>query len=201
MEAIAPNLLFAAPPNAPRPDAYSDLGTQDFLKLLITQLTNQDPLEPTGNQELMQQISSIRNIELSTTLTDSLRTLTGHQQFGSAASLIGQYVVGMPEANGSVAEGLVTGIRFEDGGRPVLQLSNGGAVSMDKVAEIRPPQGAVERLKGKQVAGVDRRQAVASPVEGIVSGATTDANGEWVLELDGGQTIRLRDVVSVAEAD
>lgn len=40
-----------------------ELTSQDFLKLLVTQLTYQDPLDPMGNEELLRQISSIREIE------------------------------------------------------------------------------------------------------------------------------------------
>ena len=47
-----------------RVESLPGLGSQDFLKLLVAQLTNQDPLDPTSNQELFQQIASIREIEL-----------------------------------------------------------------------------------------------------------------------------------------
>lgn len=102
------------PPLPVRDNAATAMDSQDFFKLLITQLTNQDPFEPTGNDELLRQISSIRDIELSTTLTDSLRSLTGQQRFTSASTLIGQFVTGVPGPDGVVDSGLVIGIRFGD---------------------------------------------------------------------------------------
>ena len=89
------------------------LGADDFLKLLITQLSNQNPLEPTSSEELLQQIASIRDIELSTTLTESLKSLTEQQRYGSAAGLIGNYVVGRADSTNptaAVPEGVVVGV-------------------------------------------------------------------------------------------
>lgn len=197
MDAVSPTLLTTAPGSTARTDSFSTLGSQDFLKLLITQLTTQDPLEPTGNQELLQQIASIRDIELSTTLTDSLRALTGDQRFGSAAGLIGQYVIGAPANDGTIIEGVVSSVRFEADGRPVLQLSNGSAVALEQIAEIHPASAAAQRLLGQRVVGVDRRQASMPVVEGVVTGGSVDETGAVVLELDSGNSVRLSDVVSV----
>jgi flagellar basal-body rod modification protein FlgD len=177
------------------------MGTQDFLNLLVTQLTHQDPLEPTGNEELMRQISSIREIELSTTLTDSLRTLTGQQNFGSASSLIGQYVTGLPGQDGSAPRGMVVGVRFDEGQRIMLLLADGTELPMDQVSAIESPQRAAESLVGLKVAGVDRRDAGNDgPVEGVVTEARVDDAGNVLLELDSGHDLRLADVTTVTDA-
>ncbi len=198
MEPVNTSLLSPAATNAPRPNAFADLKSEDFLKLLITQLTSQDPLEPTGNAELLDQLSSIRNIELSTTLTDSLRLLTGQQRFASASSLIGQYVTGIPDESGAAVSGIVVGIQFEADGQPVLQLSGGGVMSLAQVSMIEPPLRAAERLVGQTVIGVDRRRAGESEVvEGLVTAVLIDDQGEVVLELDTGGDLRFRDVVSL----
>ncbi|OGL44411.1 MAG: hypothetical protein A2161_04370 [Candidatus Schekmanbacteria bacterium RBG_13_48_7] len=41
----------------------SELGEEDFLNLLVTQLTHQDPLEPLGNTEFIAQLSQFSSIE------------------------------------------------------------------------------------------------------------------------------------------
>lgn len=179
----------------------SNLTTDDFFKLLITQISNQDPFEPTSNEELLQQISSIRNIELSTTLTESLRSLTDQQQFGTASSLIGQYVTGPAGDNGTNMQGVVVAVRFDAGGQPVLQLSTGAEVPIDQVSLVEAPLRAAERLIGQHVAGVDQRDPGSPQVlEGLVSAARVDESGEVVLELDSGQELRLRDFVAVTQA-
>ncbi len=182
--------------------SFADLGSADFLKLLIMQLRNQDPLEPMGNAELLEQISSLREIELSTTLTDALRVLTGQQRFGSASSLIGQFVTGVSSENGDAQSGIVVGVRFEEGGSPVLQLANGSEMPLEQVNTIEPPLRAAEALVGQAIVGFDRRDA-ANPeiVQGVVTGARTEGQGEVMLELDTGQALRFRDMVSVTTVE
>ncbi len=172
------------------------LGSQDFYELLITQLTNQDPMEPMGNEELLRQIASIREIELSSSLTESLQALADQQQFGSASSLIGRYVTGLPGQDGIVDSGLVVGIRFTDGGRPVLQLANGSEMPLEQVSTIESPLAFAQALVGRQVVGVDRRDpSEPELIEGIVTGVTVAGTGEMTLELDTGQDLRLNDLI------
>ena len=190
----------AASPAAPAATGrgMGELGSQEFLKLMLTELTNQDPLEPTDNEALLRQISSIRDIELSTSLTESIRQLTGQQQVGAASTVIGQFVTGMPGEDGTVMSGVVVGVRFGQGGRTMLQLSNGAQLPLDQVASVEPPEQAAERLIGAAILGMDRRSA-GDPrmVEGVVSGVAESANGEVMLELDTGANLRLRDLISV----
>jgi flagellar basal-body rod modification protein FlgD len=198
MESVSAASLLS-PSTAPKAaNSFSDMGSGEFLKLLITQLTSQDPMQPMGNEELLRQISSIREIELSTTLTESLRSLTGQQNVTAASSMIGQYVTGAPGANGQVSSGLVVGVRFADGGRPVLLLSNGVEMPLEKVSLIQPPRQAAEALVGRTVMGIDQRDPKKPQVvEGVVTAARVDDKGEAFLELDTGGELRLRDLVSV----
>ena len=175
----------------------SNLSSDDFFKLLITQLTNQDPMEPTSNEELLQQISSIRDIELSTTLTESLQRLAGQQQFGSASTLIGQYVTSVPGSDGIVRAGTVVAVKFDSQGLPRLQLSNGVELEMSQLASIVSPVQAGESMVGRLVTGLDRRDpAEPEVIEGLVSAVRVAEGGEVFLELDSGNDIRLRDVVA-----
>lgn len=183
-------------------NAAADLSSDDFYKLLITQLTNQDPLDPTSNEDLLRQISSIREIELSSTLTDSLRRMTGGQRFSSAAGLIGQYVSSVPGESGETTRGMVVGVRFDADQQPILRLSDGREVAMESVASIESPMRAAESLVGLAVTGLDRRKpSEPRALEGVVSGVRTDEQGDVVLELDTGESLRLRDVVGVGSAD
>lgn len=179
--------------------SLGELAGEDFLKLMIAQLTNQDPLEPMGNQELLEQISSIRDIELSMTLTKSLQALAGQEHYSAASSLIGRYVTGSPEGASESVSGIVVGVRFEADNKPVLQLASGVELAADQVVSIKDPQRVGESMVGQTVVGIDRRGAAGGNlVEGIVTGLRTDAEGNVVLELDGGDDLRLRDVTSSA---
>jgi flagellar basal-body rod modification protein FlgD len=181
----------------PRQGGLGAMSGQDFFRVLVAQLANQDPLEPTSSQELLQQMSSIREIELSSTLTDSLKTLTGQQQFGAGATMIGQYVVGRPGADGQTVSGKVLAVRFETDGRIMLQLDSGADLDMSELATVTSVQQAAQQLVGERVQGIDTRDTKKpEPVEGIVTGVRTD-NGEVLLELDSGQDLRFLDVLSV----
>ena len=175
----------------------SALGSSDFFRLLITQLTNQDPLEPTGNEELLRQIASIREIELSTTLTESLRAMTGQQQFGSVSGLIGQFVTGAA-SDGVVHSGIVAGIRFVDGGGAIVQLSSGVEVPLEKIVAIQSPLSAANALIGQRVTGVDRSDSGEPQlIDGVVSGVVAESHGGAKLELDTGEALALEDVLGV----
>ncbi len=197
MDTISATSLLSPQPTSSKTAGQSiaALDSNDFLKLLITELTNQDPLEPTGNEELLRQISSIRDIELSTTQTESLQRLTSQQSIGSASSLMGQFVTGHSNPDGTVDRGMVVGIRFNESGSPTLVLSNGLEISMDRVNTIESPLHAGEALMNLNIIGVDRRDS-ANPqrVEGVVTSVKTNEQGEILLELDSGQDLRLTDV-------
>ncbi len=202
VDAIDASALLEPSAGSVRPSSFSDLGSEDFLRLMITELTQQDPMEPTGNEELLAQISSIREIELSTSLSDALQTLTGQQRFTSASTMIGHYVSSVPGADGVATAGIVVGVRFDADGGAMLQLSNGTEMSLDQVSTIEPPLRVGEALVGQAVIGVDRRDPRASEVlEGIVTAARINEQGEVVLELDSGDELRLRDFVSVTALD
>jgi flagellar basal-body rod modification protein FlgD len=184
-----------------RANGFEDLGSDDFLKLLITQLVNQDPLEPTGNEELLAQIASIREIELSTAMTSSLKSLTGRQDFASSSALIGQFVTGQPGDDGSRVEGLVIGVSFEADGQAILNLADGRALPLQQVASIQDAGEMVAAMIGQSVSGVDLRNP-SSPraVQGVVTASRRESDGTWLLELDTGEDIRLRDVAAVGPA-
>lgn len=180
--------------------AMSELTSQDFLQLLVTQLTAQDPFEPMGNEELLRQISSIRDIELSTNLTTSLQGLASQQNFSSVSGMIGKHVTTNPDAGGNSASGVVTGVRFTTSGEPVLMLSNGVETPLSNVVAVQAPLQAAEALVGLSVVGVDRSdQSNPRAVDGLVTSARLDERGEAVLELDTGEALRLRDLVGVSQ--
>ncbi len=202
MDPISSNGPVLAAPSTQGSASFAALGSDDFLRLLITQLTHQDPLAPTGNEELLRQISSIRDIELSTTLTKSLQNLTGQQNFASASALIGRFVTGQGGSDGETTSGVVAAVRFDGNGRAILQLANGAELGLDQVIAIEPPERIAETLIGQTIAGVDRRNpAQPQAVEGVVTAVRSDSpTGEVLLELDTGRDLRLRDVLGVRAA-
>ncbi len=118
---------------------FNDLGSADFLALLIAELQSQDPMDPADNKEIVAQMASMRQMEQSQTLNDTLKLLASEQRFGSTAALIGHYVSGTVtnEAGDSYElQGLVIGVRFQGDGKAVLELHNGKSLPVDAVEQV-----------------------------------------------------------------
>ena len=117
-----------------------NLDTGDFMKLLITQLQNQDPTQPMKNEELLQQVTQIGTLQSQNSLQDTMKKLVLQNQIGSAAGLIGKTVVGVNESGEQVG-GLVTSIRVEDD-QVKLELDNGQALPLNNVNTVASLDGA-----------------------------------------------------------
>ncbi|MBK9189284.1 MAG: hypothetical protein IPM33_10060 [Phycisphaerales bacterium] len=117
---------------------FSALSSEDFAKIIFTELSKQDPLQPNDTNALLEQISMIRSIEADQNLSDRLGSLVGQNEFSSAATLIGRRIEGLNEINLRVS-GVVRSVARTNQG-PVLTLTDGSRVAMsriDGVHEIR----------------------------------------------------------------
>ncbi len=89
------------------------LTSQTFLKLLITQLQNQDPTNPTDSNELLQQVSSMQSLQANIELQSTLKTVSLNQQLSSAASFLGKTVAATQDED--LVSGVVDSVRVADG--------------------------------------------------------------------------------------
>ncbi len=85
---------------------FRDVNLDDFLKLMITELQNQDPLSPMDNSQIVQQMSQIREISATNQLVETLDSLLTGQNLGTASALIGREVSAMAD-DGKAVEGVV----------------------------------------------------------------------------------------------
>lgn len=150
---------------------FDDLSSEDFFALLIAELQSQDPLDPQDNQQLLSQMSSIRQMEQNATLTATLEALAGEQRFGSTAGLIGHYVLGTvtDQAGQPIdVDGVVIGVRFERDGEAILELHNGRSLPAAKVREVtlveNLPPDLLARLEAElEALGGDAEEDPAEP--------------------------------------
>jgi flagellar basal-body rod modification protein FlgD len=101
------------------------LGKDDFLKLFVAQLQNQDPLNPTSSDQLLSQMSSITLVEQSYNQNSNLTNVLAAQQNAtamSAAGLVGATI----KANGNA-------ISFDGTNATLMQINLGAAASSAKV--------------------------------------------------------------------
>jgi hypothetical protein len=105
---------------------------------MFTELSNQDPLKPNDSNTLLQQFSSLRNIEANLSLQDKLGAVVSQGQLSTAGSLLGKYISGYTD-NFVPAEGIVKSVSQSSDG-PVLNLANGS--SRHTVRQHSPPASA-----------------------------------------------------------
>src|SRR2546422_11330121 len=89
-----------------------DLDINQFLQLMVSELTHQDPLNPMDNTQLVQQIGELRSIAASDQLTTTLQAVQTQQSLTTASSLIGRQVKALSSDNGDIT-GVVQSVSVE----------------------------------------------------------------------------------------
>jgi len=208
-----PNISEASSGNQPfgSQNTLNDLNLNDFLDLMLTELQNQDPLNPLENDKLIAQIGQIRSIGATDKLSETLDSVLLGQSISSATNLIGadieaisddnQRVSGIVDrvsiANGSPKLHLNLGPKVrpsEDPGeieagtyqyRVVWSDGEGGRVAIDPVASDGIEGGAIQLAEdGKSV---------------LVSGLPVTAVGKQVYRTDGTGTGNFRLVGTLSD--
>lgn len=195
----------------------SQLDQSDFLKLLTTQLKNQDPLNPLDNAQMTSQLAQINTIsgieKMNTTLGKMLDVYNAGQGM-QAAGLIGKYVLvagsNIALANGQSAGGVqlkeaadqVT-VNVLDGAGNVVQSQQLGAHDAGNIAfswdgkksdGTQMPNGNY-RFSVSAVRGGNKVEATALQV-GMVN-AVTRNNGSFLLDLGSAGQFSFADVQQI----
>lgn len=121
-------------------EGFNSLGTGDFLKLLVQELQNQDPLNPMDNSDMVQQIGQIREIGATDDLTGTLTSLNNSQQLVTASGLIGRSVKGLANDSTEV-DGVVDRITVEtndeNNARSIKVHVGGKTMSVENIRDIQ----------------------------------------------------------------
>ncbi len=116
---------------------FSAMSSADFIRIMFTELANQDPFAPSDSSALLDQMNSIRSIESNIDLMERLDTLVFENKFSSAANLIGKEIQGLTSDGLRVDGAVTTVLRFGDD--VLLELENGWRLSIDNVETIKLP--------------------------------------------------------------
>jgi flagellar basal-body rod modification protein FlgD len=113
------------------------LGMEDFMRILLTQLTYQDPLKPMDNQEFMAQIAQFTALEQSQQANERLGVLVANQAALQSVGLIGRTVEVLTAA-GTRASGTVVALSLA-GEVPMLTLDGAaaGEHALGRVTAVR----------------------------------------------------------------
>ena len=117
------------------PNGFSAMSSEDFMRIMFTQLANQDPFAPSDSSALLEQMNSIRSIEANIDLMERLDALVFENKLSSAANLIGKEVQGLTADGNRVTGTVVTVLRQRDD--IVIELDNGWRIPIDNIQTIR----------------------------------------------------------------
>ncbi|MFO7902612.1 MAG: flagellar hook capping FlgD N-terminal domain-containing protein [Pirellulaceae bacterium] len=120
----------------------ADTDIDQFLKLMITELQNQDPLNPMDNGQMLQQLSDMRSIASNDKLTETLEAVLVGQNVSTASALIGKEVDALTDEGNNV-HGVVERVTVQaseenDGVGKVRVHVNDKSIALGNIREIMP---------------------------------------------------------------
>ncbi len=116
---------------------HSTLTQNDFLKLLVAQMSAQDPLHPQSNTDFAAQMAQFSALQTSQSTQSDMALLQASQQVQQANGLIGRSVT-LQATSTTTATGVVSGVQIVSG-TPMIMV-NGVPYNMSQVLSISTPQ-------------------------------------------------------------
>jgi len=113
----------------------STLNQEDFIKLFLTQLNFQDPMEPVDNREFLAQIAQFSSLEQARQTGERINDLVTLNSTAQSVSILGRFVEVSNDFG--VSTGTVSAVRFSAEGPLLTVTFTGGGVSSDiKLSQI-----------------------------------------------------------------
>lgn len=110
-----------------------NLGQNDFLKLMMDQLQNQDPLNPSDPTQYMSELASFSSLEQETQIASSTASAATQQASASALGLLG-HTVSYQDASGVTQSGVVSKVDFTSSG-PSLTIGAASGIALGSITE------------------------------------------------------------------
>lgn len=103
------------------------LSMDDLLKLLMTELSFQDPLKPVDNKDFLTQMAQFTSLDTTRQLNDNITRLLSTQSLNQSVGLLGKTVDAKTDSNG-VVSGQVTALQLVSGTPEITIKTTGGEV-------------------------------------------------------------------------
>lgn len=114
----------------------STLNQQDFIKLFMTELTFQDPLEPINNREFLAQMAQFANLEQTRISNENTNNLVAMGSTAQSLGLLGRQV-DINDQSGAVVSGAVSAISFTSTGPSIsIKRSDGSQITDIHLSQI-----------------------------------------------------------------
>lgn len=116
-----------------------ELGKDEFLKLLLTQLRYQDAQDPVKDKEFIAQMAQFSALEQTTNMTKAFEKMASRANNNEALSMLGGKVTAVRSDSGETVEGVVSKIRYTDSAPEITITKADGTlavVSLNEVSEV-----------------------------------------------------------------
>lgn len=212
---IESNLYLENYKQTQRKTSGNTLGKDEFLKILMTQLQNQDPLNPMEDKEFIAQMAQFSTLEQMTNLSSSMQKFIDFQKSNTLSSYVDwigknvdyEIITKNTDKDGNELEPTV-----ENGSGTIesivnkddvieLHLEDGKVIYQDEITKIQnqiEPTSAnqltiASQMIGKQVTWVDENDEAADSIIRSVQ----MKNGKLLYELDNGLFINGNQITKV----
>jgi flagellar basal-body rod modification protein FlgD len=115
--------------------AKLELGKDAFLKLMVAQMKNQDPMNPGDGTQNIAQMAQFSSLEQITNLATATQKLADSMQMTQTLGLIG-HTVSYKAADGTMTSGMVSAVDVA-GGTPSLTVGDNTDVDPTVVTSVR----------------------------------------------------------------
>jgi flagellar basal-body rod modification protein FlgD len=109
------------------PAGAQTLSQANFLQLLVTQMSSQDPLNPESDTDFAAQLAQFSSLQATQTMTGNIQTI-------QATGLIGKTVAVTPTLGGDSVVGVVTSVQIASGTPQIIV--NGQAYSLNQITGV-----------------------------------------------------------------
>jgi len=115
-------------------NAVSSLGKDDFLKLMVTELKNQDPLKPTDDTAFIAELAQFSALEAAQNTNTDIESLTTQATKMQASALVGKTVAGVYSSDSTSFTGTVQAVDLS--GTTIKVIVNNKSVTLDEIKYI-----------------------------------------------------------------
>ncbi len=205
------------------PKGNADLGKDAFLTLLVTQLQNQDPLNPMEDKEFTAQLAQFSSLEQLTNISDGIENMgenANRQEMLSAVSFIDKEIM----AKGyqlSKSDEKINTVYFElskSAASCYVNIfdNNGAIVNTVKLGALQAgayqvnwdgtdydgnemPNGTYQVAMAAE--GTDGKAVlVDTHVSGVVAGVQLGSDGSYVLRLEDGREVEFANIKEISSS-
>ena len=180
----------------------STLGKDDFLKLLMTQLQNQDPSKPMEDTDFIAQMAQFSSLEQMTNMTSTFEKFIKQQQQSQMIAynqFVGKEITwhklnDLEDGTTEIEEGTgkVTSIQFKDD-RILFNLEDGNQLEPENISQVNASTNESNMLQASMMIGKtvtyinDSNQEVSTLIKSV-----SFKNGLTTFQLDDGANTALK---------